>query len=221
MLNYKCLVMDHDDTVVMSTPQVHYPSFRKTLSEIRPDVKMSLEEFMMYCFEPGFYELCFDILHFTQEERVNQYAGWMKYMETHIPDFYPGMAGLIQRQRDEGGIVCVVSHSNSLNIRRDYRKAGVAEPEMVFGWELGEGKRKPSPYPVKMIMDEYKLDESEILVIDDLKPGLDMAEKCGVEFACAGWSHKIKAIEEYMRKNSTHYFASVEELERFCFGRRL
>ena len=217
MLNYKCLVLDHDDTVVMSTPQIHYPSFVETLEEIRPDVKMSLEEFMMYCFDPGFYELCFDILKFTEEERRNQYGSWMKYMETHVPDFYPGMDQLISRQREAGGIVCVVSHSNGVNIRRDYRKAGVEEPDMVFGWELGEGKRKPSPYPIKRIMEEYSLNESEILVIDDLKPGLDMAEKCGVKFACAGWSHQIKAIEEYMRKNSTHYFRSIGELEKFCF----
>lgn len=218
MLKYKCLVMDHDDTVVKSTLQVHYPSFVETLEKIRPEVKMSQEEFMMYCFQPGFHELCLDILKFTEEERRNQYMEWMEYMEKHIPEFYPGIARIIKTQKAGGGIVCVVSHSNEANIRRDYRKAGVEEPDWIFDWSLGEGKRKPSPYPLERIMEEYKLDSSEILVIDDLKSGMEMAEKCGVSFACAGWSHKVKEVRDFMKQNSTNYFSQIEELEAFCFG---
>jgi len=31
MLKYKCLVLDHDDTVVRSTPEIHFPVFKNTL----------------------------------------------------------------------------------------------------------------------------------------------------------------------------------------------
>ena len=31
MTRYKCLVLDHDDTAVMSTQAVHYPSFVEVL----------------------------------------------------------------------------------------------------------------------------------------------------------------------------------------------
>ena len=217
MLKYKCIVFDHDDTVVMSTAQIHNPSFQETLAETRPDVDMSLEDFIMYCFEPGFYELCYDILKFDEKEKKDQYARWMKYVETHIPDFYPGVEKVINRQWAEGGLVCVVSHSNAVNIKRDYRNAGLREPDMVFGWELGEGKRKPSAYPIEMIMKEYGLEKSDILVIDDLKPGMVMAQNAGVDFACAGWSHIIPEIREYMMKNCKYYFKSIDELNSFCF----
>ncbi|HOK48860.1 MAG TPA: hydrolase, partial [Sedimentibacter sp.] len=30
-MKYKCLVLDHDDTAVKSTPDIHYPSFVKAL----------------------------------------------------------------------------------------------------------------------------------------------------------------------------------------------
>lgn len=68
MLKYKCLVLDHDDTVVRSTPEIHFPVFKNTLSKLRPNTEITLDEFMMYCFDPGFNSLCFDILKFTSEE---------------------------------------------------------------------------------------------------------------------------------------------------------
>ena len=54
-IRYKCLVLDHDDTTVKSTPDVHYPQWLETLEVLRPDVQMSLETFMLYNFNIGFY----------------------------------------------------------------------------------------------------------------------------------------------------------------------
>lgn len=37
-------------------------------------------------------------------------------------------------------------------------------------------------------------------MVDDLKPGYDMAKACGVPFACAGWSdNQIPVVREYMQ----------------------
>ncbi len=36
MLNYRCLVLDHDDTVVRSEETVNYPSFLEALKVPRP-----------------------------------------------------------------------------------------------------------------------------------------------------------------------------------------
>ena len=35
-MRYKCLVLDHDDTVVNSTATIHYPCFCEFLKEVRP-----------------------------------------------------------------------------------------------------------------------------------------------------------------------------------------
>ena len=45
MLKYKILALDHDDTVVKSTAEVHYPAFLETLKALRPEISMSLETF--------------------------------------------------------------------------------------------------------------------------------------------------------------------------------
>ncbi|SHJ95180.1 phosphoglycolate phosphatase [Clostridium cavendishii DSM 21758] len=217
MLKYKCLVLDHDDTVAQSTPEIHFPVFKNTLSKLRPDTKMTLDEFMMYCFDPGFHSLCFDILKFTEEEMNYQVNTWKEHVKSNIPAFYPGFEKIIKRQKEEGGLVCVVSHSYSENIKRDYLKNCGIIPDMIFGWERCEEERKPNPYPLKEIMFKYNLKPEDLIMVDDLKPGSDMAKACNVAFAGAGWSHTNKLIIDFMKENCDHYFSNVIELEKFLF----
>lgn len=215
---YKCLILDHDDTVVKSTPEIHYPSFAEALSALRPNEKpISLEEFVGYCFNPGFSELCSDIVKFTKEEQEYQYKVWKSYTQTRIPDFYEGIPDLLREFKGMGGILTVVSHSESVHIERDYMKKCGFIPDMIFGWEDAPERRKPSTYPVLTILKSFNLDRSDVLVVDDLKPGLTMAKSSGVDFAGAGWSHKIDNIIEYMKENGDYYFTTVEEFKEFLF----
>lgn len=216
-MKYKCLVLDHDDTVVNSTSEVHFPSFMEVLSEIRPGIEMNLEEFYLKNFEPGFIGLCRDILGFSDEELQYEKKCWQEYVGRNVPKAFEGIEYIIQKFRKTGGMVCVVSHSFETSILRDYRENGLPEPHMVFGWDKLPHQRKPSPYPLKAIMETYGLDKSELLVVDDLKPGFDMAKKCGVDFAAAGWAHNIPEIDKYMKKHGDYYFSSVDELKNFLF----
>ena len=88
---------------------------------------------------------------------------------------------------------------------------------MVFGWELKEDLRKPNAHSLNEIMKQFHLKNSEILVVDDLKPGLVMARSCDVDFACAGWSHLIPSIQEYMQLHSDYYFKNINDLSKFIF----
>jgi len=218
-LKYRCLVLDHDDTVVKSTPEIHYPSFVEAMKILRPDIKpLSLEEFVSYCFNLGFLPLCKDIMKFSEEEQICQYRIWKSYTKAKSPDFYSGFAELIKEYKKQGGIVCVVSHSESEQIERDYMLNCDLAPDLIFGWELEEHQRKPNPYPVEEIMRIYNLDSHEILVVDDSKPGLDMARKCNITFAGAGWSHIIPEIKDYMEKTSDYYFSTVDEFSKFVLS---
>ena len=66
-------------------------------------------------------------------------------------------------------------------------------------------------------MKRYDLAPSDILVVDDLKPGFEMARGAGVDFAAAGWAYDIPEIENYMRKNCDYYLKTVEELRKILF----
>jgi phosphoglycolate phosphatase-like HAD superfamily hydrolase len=218
-LKYRCLILDHDDTVVKSTPDIHYPSFLEALKILRPDMKLlSLEEFVSYCFNPGFLELCVDVLKFSKVEQECQYKIWKSYTKSKVPDFYTGFPELIKEYRKNGGIICVVSHSESEQITRDYLLNCKLTPDLIFGWEMAEHQRKPNPYPIIEIMRKFSLKGHDILVVDDSKPGLDMARSCNIEFAGAGWSHIIPEIKDYMETNSDYYFSSVDALKKFILS---
>lgn len=218
MLRYKCLVLDHDDTVVESTPNVHYPSFCRTLERLRPGRTMTLDDYIKYNTDPGFDRMCFELLGFSEEEMAIQESEWLEGLKTNIPPACEGMERVILRQKEEGGLVCVASHSRSEYIRRDYKELFGTEPDLVFGWDNGEGRRKPDPYPLLEIMKALSLHPSDLLMVDDLRPGCDMAHFCGVDFAYAGWSATARYVREQMLRCSDYVFNTTGELERFLFG---
>ena len=51
-LRVRCLVLDHDDTVVKSTPEINFPAFLRSLKDLR-GTTMSYEQFVEYNFDPG------------------------------------------------------------------------------------------------------------------------------------------------------------------------
>ena len=55
-------------------------------------------------------------------------------------------------------------------------------------------------------------------MVDDLKPGWQMARACGVPFAFAGWGSPVAAIHTFMRAGADHYFTRVEQLEELLVG---
>lgn len=188
-LRYKCLVLDHDDTAVMSTPAVHYPSFMEALKHLRPGLKMSRTEYNRLNYDPGFEKMCCNVLGFTREEMAWQLRHWQDYVETRVPPFYPGMDEVIRRQKAAGGLLCVVSQSYARFVERDYASAGLPLPDRVLGWELGSEKQKPHPDPLLMLMREFGLKPADILMVDDLKPGFDMARAAGCDCAAALWAY--------------------------------
>lgn len=214
-MKYKCLVFDHDDTVVNSTATIHHPCFQAYLDLRYPGRKCSLEEYFIKNFEPGFLRMCIEEYGMGDEELADETAFWREFVKSHIPDAYPGMAEIMHRHKDEGGIIAVVSHSFEDNIIRDYKANGLPEPDAVYGWGQPAEQRKPSPYPLFKIMKDFDLAPSDMLVIDDLKPGYDMAKAAGVDFAAVGWSNEVPSIEKFMRENCDRYFKTVAELNGY------
>ena len=218
MLKYPCLVLDHDDTVVQSMKTLSYPFWCMELEIFRPGVTQTLEDYILQCHRLGFAGLCKDCFHFTEEELKQEHGMWMDYIMTHTPDPYPGIEEIIRRQKTEGGIVCVVSHSHADNIRRDYRTHFGMEPDAIYGWELPPEQRKPNSYPLQDIMARYDLKPEEILVVDDMKLACRMANPLGIKVAYAGWNGLgIPEIEEEMKQLCDYSFSTVSELAQHLF----
>lgn len=217
-MKYKCLILDHDDTVVNSTATIHYPAFLEALKLLRPGVTISLDDYFRENFDPGFVSYCVDKLGMTDEEMEREVECWKNYVSKHTAKAYDGIREIIERQKAEGGIVCVVSHSYDFNIRRDYEANQLPMPDMIFGWEYPPQQRKPDTYALRVIAQQYGLRSEEMVMVDDSKPGYDMAKAYGVPFVGAGWATDIPEIRDFMRKNSDVYFTRVEELAAYLNG---
>lgn len=219
MLKYRCLVLDHDDTVVQSESTVNFPFFVYILDQLRPGTKITLEEYVHGCCQLGFADMCRKWYGFTEQELIEEYKGWQAYIKNHIPEPFSGIENIIRRQKEEGGMIFVASHSSDTNILRDYRNHFGIEPDGIYSWDLPEKMRKPSTYAIDDIVKRYHFTKEQILVVDDMKPAYEMARNAGVEIAFAAWGRKdYPQIAEEMKQICDYSFDAVKELEVFLFG---
>lgn len=218
MLKYPCLILDHDDTVVQSETTINYPYFCYILDQFRPGARITQKEYTLGCFHDGFANMCRTKFQFTEQELVDEFNGWKSYIMSHIPDPFPGIERIIRRQKEEGGLLCVVSHSSRDNILRDYETHFGVIPDAIYGWDYPEHQRKPSAFPLGDIMRTFSLSPTDMLVVDDLKPAWEMCQKVQVPIAFAGWSKlDVPEVSREMEKLCNFSFQSTKELYDHLF----
>ena len=213
-MKFKCLVLDHDDTVVNSSQSIHFPSFVEYLKIYRPEKAnhYTFEEYLLKNFHPGIVELFTEEIGLSEKELKEEEAFWANYVLGHIPVAYEGIREIVADFKAKGGIVAVDSHSLTRYIERDWAHNDLPTPDVIYGWDIPKEMRKPSPATVIDLMERYSLSPDEVLVCDDLKPGYDMARGAGVKFAAAGWAYDVPEIAEFMKQNCDYYLKSTKEL---------
>ena len=218
MLKYKCLVLDHDDTVVQSEATVNYPCFLLALEKFRPGEYMDYPEFVDWCFRYEFTDFLRIRYGFTDEELLEEYHMWMDYARTHTPPAYEGIEKVIYEQKRRGGLVCVASLSGRENILRDYRTHFDMEPDLLFTCDDPRPERKPNPHPLLKIMETYGLSPADLLMVDDLKTGWQMSRAAGVPIAFAGWSRvDFPQVTKEMTQMCDLSFQTTEALYHYLF----
>jgi len=181
----------------------------------------TLEEWFKVNFDPGFSVYIDSVLKLSEEEKKICYSIWREFTTVLTPPFFKGMLPLLRDFRNEGGVIAVVSHSEPDIIKSHYERQTELPgflPDRIIGWTGEPEKQKPYPWPVEQIREQFNLPEKEILVVDDLKPGITMANRAGVDSAGVGWSHNLAVIRDALSKESTYFLDSVEELRHLVFN---
>ena len=217
-MRYKCLVLDHDDTVVQTEKTIGYPYFRDYIERIRPGKTLSFPEYVRDCNNMVFADMCRERWQMTEEELTEEYLGWKAYSRVNVPEVCGGIGEVIRRQKEAGGIVCVSSLSTREIIERDFLHHFGILPDAIYDYDLPIPQRKPSPYALEQIMVDYGLDAEDILMVDDMKLGWAMAAQLGIDTAFAGWSkQEFPELSEEMRSVCNFTFLSPRDLEEFLF----
>lgn len=218
MLKFKCLVLDHDDTIVQTEKAIGYPYFRDYIERIRPGKTLSFSEYVRDCNNMVFADMCRCRWQFTDAELQEEYLGWKAYSRLNIPPLCPGIDTIIRRQKELGGIVCVASLSTREIIERDFLHHLGFLPDAVYDYDLPAEQRKPNPYALKQIMEQFGLQPEDLLMVDDMKLGWKMANSVGVPTAFAGWSKaEFPELTEEMRRLCDYSFDFAEDMEKFLF----
>lgn len=219
MRKYKCLVLDHDDTVMQSEKTLCYPCFVQTMERLRPGITVTLEDYIRDCHTMGFYDMCRVKYGFSDAEMAEEYEDWKAYIQTHTALPYDRMAEIIREYKEAGGLVCVVSHSSEKIICRDYEAHVGFLPDAIYGADYPEHLQKPSCYPLQDIMARYHLTAGDLLVVDDSKIGYDMASAAGVQIGFAAWSKEgFPDVMADMQAICDFTFHRVTDFEDFLFS---
>ncbi|MCK5737435.1 MAG: HAD family phosphatase [Spirochaetaceae bacterium] len=219
-MNFKCLILDHDDTAVDSTASVHFPAHLEVMRRLRPDYPIiTLNTWFEKNFSPGIMNYLTEEIGLNKKEMDEEYQIWQEFNAERNPPFYAGLPELMFEFVQQGGIIAVVSHSTEEHIKRHYEKgAPEVVPDFIFGWEHNPEHRKPSPWPVLQILEQTGLKPEEVLVVDDLKPGVEMAKAAGVPVAAAGWGHSITSIRKAMMELCDIWLPDIEALRTQIFS---
>lgn len=213
----KCLILDYDDTLVKSTSEIHYPAFLHILSIMRPGKFLTMQEYTELDFKIGFVNMYKQIFGFSDEEIEIEENIWRNYAKNISPSLVEGMDKVIKKQREEGGYVIVMSHSLKEFIIDTFKKYSLPMPDIIYGWDEKEYV-KPKPNGVYELMNKFDLKSEDIILVDDLKPGYEMARETNITFAYASWAEtKTKYIETYMKENADVYLNNVDELYNYLF----
>ena len=219
MLKYKCLVLDHDDTVVQTEKTIGYPYFRDYVERIRPGMTLSFAEYVHDCNNMVFADMCRARWNMTEEELSEEYLGWKDYSRKNIPEVCPGIGDVIRRQKEMGGLVCVSSLSTSEIIERDFLHHFGCLPDAIYDYDLPVHQRKPNTYALTDLLERFQLKPQDILMVDDMKLGWQMAKAVGADTAFAGWSKTdFPALMEEMQGICDYSFHCAKDLEKFLFG---
>lgn len=213
-MNYRCLVLDHDDTTVDSSPSIHHPAHVEQIRTIRPGMEpVSVLEWLYIQSDPGFGAYMFDVLKLTDAEMKVCEQIWRSYVDRIDPEFFPGMVDFLKEFHNAAGIVTVVTHSEADIVHRNYaaRAAGL-KPDLVIGWSDAPGKHKPDPWPLAEIMRTFGLERHDILVVDDQMPGIKMAQSAGVDSAAVGWGVNHPEVLNRIKEAATTFLPTVEAL---------
>lgn len=208
----KCLILDHDDTVVQSSREIHYPAFVETLRQLRPEVHYDFKTYMKINFDPGLLEFMRQDLHFSEKEMSYELDLWRSMVNLIVPDLYPGMREAIEYFKAGGGKIVVSSHSYQAFVQRDYLHHFGFEPDMIFAGDSRAELIKPSMQSMNTVFQAFHVNAAECLVVDDLKPGYIMAKQAHIPFAAAGYSIINPEVQDFFLTNSDYYFQQSDDL---------
>ena len=116
---YRCLIIDHDDTAVSSTAEIHYPAHQEMMRKLRPGLPgPSMETWFLKNFDPGVIQYLQGDLGLSDAELMEELEIWRGFTTTRVPHFFPGVLDLLRAFRHHDNTEIRSTDVARVNLRR-------------------------------------------------------------------------------------------------------
>lgn len=216
-MKFKCLVLDYDNTLVATVPELQYPALKYAYEANGFSGCPDLKDYLAIDFEVGIREYIKTDHPDVWEKMTNDFINHI--FSSRSPP-YEGLKDILFKFAQAGGELFVASNSDVAIIESFWHYNGLPEISGIFGWNMGREYRKPNSKSLEDILKITKFEKKNVLVLDDRESGVEMAKSLGIRSAVAGWGLVYEKGFEWMKNNSgaDYFLSEVSELETLLFG---
>lgn len=201
-LKKKCLILDHDDTLMDSQETVHYPIFLETLKIMRPHVTLpTFGEFVTRSNEFGFEGYIRKVYGFSEAEVETEINFWREQVPLRQAEIFSDVARVVADFVNLGGILVVYSYSDSSMILSDYQRHFDFIPHDIIGFDNDLSFRKPARVPLLTMMAKFNLTPNECILVDDMPLLIETAQRTNIDMVGANWSLSSKYVWKRKHQN--------------------
>lgn len=207
-MKYHTILFDLDGTL-LDTTELIVTSFLHTLAEHGP-LPYGEKEVLEALGEPLYEQM----KRFGGEERAKAMVQtYRRHNVAHHDDYvkaFPGVNQVLERLRQEGCTLGVVSNKHRITVEMGLRLCGL-DKWMATVVCQGEANRdKPSPDPILLAMDRVGAEPATTLMVGDSRYDLLAARDAGIASAGVAWSaHGAKSLLAY---DPDYLLDSMEDL---------
>lgn len=206
-------IFDFDDTIVDSTPNIHYKAY-KSFCDMTNREPLTLEDYYSALFNKTYVEFI-EEMNLTQDEYTLEYENWKNYTSQYKPQAFRDVLRIIKNIQAKGHKIVICSQSNKEAIEDFFSTTDITPDLIISGDREHPENNKPYDYPINLVKEKYGVENSQIYVIDDMKPGLLMAKNNNVKSIGVMYCKYHETLKYEIYNLSTSVADTIEDLEKF------
>lgn len=194
-LRKKCLILDHDDTIINSQESIHYPLFVDVLKILRPNIiPIDFEKFIELSNELGFVKMCRMLYHYNEKEIQFEYEHWKIHSSLIEAPAFEGIKEFLTAFIEIGGVIIVYTMNSKQNVIKDYERLFNFVPNRIISHDQYYILRKPYRLSILKELHNLNLTVEDCIFIDDTPMLLELKHRLNMDFIAANWAKSANPL---------------------------
>ena len=137
---------------------------------------------------------------------------WREYVLKNNAPIFDGLKEVLTDYKKQGGIVVSHTHNHHDIVVRDFINLVGFEPDEIFSVDSDPEYVKPHTKSIDYLKNKYKLESKDMVMMDDLSYGYEMAKKASIDFIAPGFGIYSYDIKDFFLSGATYYIEDPKQL---------